>query len=184
VETQQLVRYKGIIDRFKEYKGSKTLAAMTELFANKFAQLVRQEPAIVLSNGQNKAALTVDIPSSVNASPNFAVSGGTLISFNQDKQMSGRWTIDILPEAGAIRAYVTIITKSDEYEFPLAVTPPAKTELTLDESGWGKFIKETGTAGAPLHDLNNDGVRDYNDEYIFVANYLAAGKSPLLPARK
>ncbi len=180
-ETPQYVAYKGILDRFKQYNGSKTLASMAALFDKKVAQSVSQKPAIQLSNGKDSVTLTVDIPARISSSPNFAVNGGTLVTFKQDKQVKGRWTVEVLPEADAVKVTVTLITGSDEFEYPLTVVAPAKTDLTLDARGWDRFITEVGTEAAPLHDLNSDGVRDYIDEFIFVANYLILKAAPVKP---
>jgi hypothetical protein len=177
-ETPQYNKYRGVLDRFKQYSGSKDLASMTALFDKEIAPTVRQVPPLLLSDGHSKAALTVDIPARISTSPNFAVNGGALVSFKQDNKVNGRWTVVVLPEAGAVRVTATIIAGAEEFESPLTVAPPAKTTLTLDKSGWKRFLKETGTPSAPLHDLNNDGVRDYIDEYIFVANLLARKTSP------
>jgi hypothetical protein len=172
-ESPQYVHYKSIADRFKAYAGKKQLSQMAQLFEKKVAQHIQQNPAIVISNGKSKALLTVDIPARINSSPNFAVNGGTLISFKQDNKDKGRWIVEVVPETGSLTVPVTVIAGSEEFEYPLTLAPPVKTTLTLDEKGWNRFLKEVGTAKAPLHDLNNDGVRDYLDEYIFVANYLA-----------
>lgn len=181
-ETPQYVLHKGVLDRFKQYKGSKQLSAAAVLFDKKVAQNIHQEPAILLSDGNSKAILTVDIPSRITSSPNFAAVGGKLVSFKQDKQSKGRWTIEVLPDAGAVRVTVTIIVGAEEFEYPLTVAPPAKTALTLDEPGWNRFLKEVGTSSAPQHDLNNDGLRDYVDEFIFVANHIARKSAPAKPA--
>lgn len=181
-ETPQYVVYKGILDRFKQFNGSKTLPAMVALFEKKVAQTIHQEPAILLSDGHSKATLTVDIPARINSSPNFAVNGGTLVSFKQDKQSRGRWIVEVLPDSGSIKVTVTIIARAEEFDFPLTVTPPVKTALTLDKSGWDRFLNEVGTAPAPKHDFNNDGVRDYMDEFIFVANSLLNKVAPSRPA--
>ncbi|MDD2897552.1 MAG: cohesin domain-containing protein [Desulfuromonadaceae bacterium] len=172
VETPQYIVYKGILDRFKLYKGEKSLSAMAALFDKKIVQNIQQEPNLLISNGHDKAVLTIDIPASIGTSPNFAVNGGTLISFKQDKNLKGRWMVEILPTADALKVAVTIVVGSDEFEYPLTVTPPLKTALALDERGWEKFLKETGTPEVPLHDFNNDGIRDYTDEYMFVANFI------------
>lgn len=179
--TPQRVVYKGVLDRFKQYKGSKDFSAFVALFNKKVAQTAYQEPALVLSDGQSKVTLTVDIPTRTNSSPNFAVDGGTLTSFKQDPQSKGRWIIEVLPQADSMRVAVTIMAGADEYEFPLALAPRVKTALPLDESGWNRFIKEVGTTTAPLHDFNNDGVRNYVDEFIFVANYVAGKSIPSKP---
>jgi hypothetical protein len=182
-ETPQYVVYKGISDRFKQYSGSKKLSAVVALFDKKIAQTVTQEPAIVISSGQNKAILTVDIPARIISSPNFAVNGGSLISFKQDKLRKGRWLVDVLPATGSVKVTVTIIVGTEEFEYPLTVAPPVKTALTLDEKGWNAFLKETGTTTSPLHDFNSDGVRNYIDEYIFVANLLANKSTAVKPGK-
>ena len=177
-QTPQFVVYKGVLDRIKLYTSIKSLATMVTLFDNKIAQSILQEPAILLSDGQSKATLTVDLPTKTSSSPNFAVNGGKIISFKQNKQNIGRWKIEVLPDVGAVRTTLTIIAGAERFEFPLTVAPPAKTTLTLDESGWNRFLKEIGTAKTPMHDLNNDGVRDYMDEYIFIANHITQKITP------
>jgi hypothetical protein len=135
----------------------------------------------VLSNGKDIALLTIDIPARIKTSPNFAVHGGTLVSFQQEKQQNGRWMVEVLPENGTLKATVTILAAAEEFEYPLTVAPPVKTALTLDEKGWDQFIAETGTTQAPLHDFNADGIRDYIDEYIFAANIIAKKSAPEKP---
>lgn len=181
-ETKQYVTYKGILDRFQQYTGSKSFSAVVALFDKKVSQTVRQEPAVLLSDGQSKAILTIGIPPGIGSSPNFAVNGGTLVSFKRDNQSKDRWIVEVLPKRGVLRASVTIIAGADEFEYPLTVAPPIKTALPLDERGWNRFLNEVGTTTAPLHDFNNDGVRDYIDEFIFVANYMAGTKAPTKPA--
>lgn len=180
-ETLQYVVYKAILERFEHYKGSKELSAMAALFEKRVAQNIYQEPAILLSDGKNKAILNIDIPARINTSPNFAVNGGTLVSFKQDTAAKGRWIVEVLPEAGTNRVAFTIIAGAEAFEFPLTVAPPVKTALALDENGWSRFLKEVGTDKAPLYDLNNDGVRNYMDEFVFVANYLARKEAPEKP---
>ena len=181
-ETPQYVAFKGILERFKQDKGSKKLSDVEALFNKKVTQTIDQEPAVLLSNGQNKATLTIDIPARIKTSPNFAVNGGKLVSFKQDKKDKGRWIVDILPETGALKATITIIVGAEEFEYPLTVAPPVKTALTFDEQGWESFLKEVGTSKAPLHDFNNDGKRDYMDEYVFVANYVSIKAAKVKPA--
>lgn len=180
-ETPQFIAYKGVLERFKLHNGKKDLATMVTLFAKNIVQTVHQEPAILLSDGQNKTTLTVNIPVKTSSSPNFAVNGGKLISFKQDTHNTGSWIIEVLPESGSIKTTLSIIAGAEDFEFPLTVAPPIKTALTLDDTGWNKFVKEVGTTKTPLHDLNNDGVRDYVDEFIFVANYLAKKTTPPKP---
>jgi hypothetical protein len=172
-ETSQYVFYNGILDRFKEHTGSKKLSTLKALFDKNVAQAIHQEPALLVSNGQSKGVLTVDIPVSKKSSLNFAVNGGTLVSFKRDIHGKDRWIVEVLPKSGVTVVTLTILSGNEGYEYPLTVVPPVKTALIFDEHGWNRFLKEVGTAKAPLNDLNKDGVRDYKDEYIFVANCLS-----------
>ena len=185
--TAQYVVYKGVLDRFRQHTGSKQLSVMAALFDKRVAQTIVQEPAIIITDGQNKVTLTVDLPARISTSPNFAVNSGALLSFRQDKQAKGRWIVEILPEAGSNKVLLTIIAGTEEFEFPLTAAMPLKTALPLDERGWNAFITEVGTAAAPQHDFNNDGTRDHADEFIFVANFLAAKRptptKPTAPAK-
>lgn len=181
-ETPQYIVYKGIIDRFRQHKGNNNLSTMAGLFDKKITTSIHQEPAVLLSDGQSKATVTADIPVRITSSPNFAVNGGVLVSFKQNKLSKGRWIVEVLPEAGASRVNLTIIAGVEEFEFPLTVAPPLNTGVSLDESGWIRFMKDVGTTEAPMHDFNNDGTRDYVDEFIFVANYLARKSAPVKSA--
>lgn len=63
--------------------------------------------------------------------------------------------------------------------FPLTLVPKASPEVGkkkgLDEAAFNAFLSERGTSERPKFDLNNDGKRDYIDDYIYTANYIAAG---------
>ena len=107
-DAPQYVVYKGIINRFKQYTGSKKLSDIVALFDKTIVQTITQEPAILLNDGKSKATLTIEIPARINYSPNFAVNGGKLLSFKQD-QSTGHWTIDVMPETGSVKVAVTII---------------------------------------------------------------------------
>lgn len=177
-ETPQFIVYKGILDRFKVYSGNKNLAAMAAFFNKKITRSIQQDPDPALSNGTSKVVLTIHVPPGTTAPPGFAVEGGTLVTFTRDKLAKGRWNVEILPDAGAVRTTVTVSTETEEFEYPLTIAPLIKTALSLDEAGWGRFLNEAGTTESPLHDFNGDGVRDYIDEYIFVANYLTGKSKP------
>jgi hypothetical protein len=168
----------GILDRFKEYGGNKLLPDMAALFDREVAHAIHQEPAILVNNGKNKATLMVDIPVNKSTSLSFAVNGGTLLSYKKDTSVEGRWICEVLPDAGALRVTAVVMAGAGIFEYPLTVVSPTKISVSLDNQGWSRFLKETGTPAAPLHDLNNDGKRDYIDEFIFVAQYLLQKPTP------
>lgn len=172
-EPGQQIIYKGILDRFKTYRGDKSLPFMAALFRKEISQFVHQEPEVAVSDGKSRIRIIVDLPNSLQTSPNFALDNATIISARKDSVVKGRWIIEALPETAAWKATLSIIAGEESFEYPLTVTPPLGSSLKADQSGWNVFLKETGTPQKPLHDFNHDGLRDYIDEFIFVANHLA-----------
>jgi len=84
-----------------------------------------------------------------------------------------------------------MVTEAAQQEIPLTVSPQADVDLdksgSVTEADFQLFLKTRGTDDAPKFDLNGDGKRDYQDDYIFTANYLVkAGnvKKDLPPAPK
>ncbi len=181
-EARQSVIYTGIVDKFKLPKGKKTLESLAALFTAGLGHNIRQEPAVILSDGKESATLTIDLPERLTTSPNFSVSSGTLVSLRQDKLKKGRWIAVVLPEAGTPSVSVTVVAGAEDFEFPLTVAPVITTKLPLNEQGWETFQREVGTPQSPLHDFNGDGIRNYLDEFIFVANSLVQLKKPAPPA--
>ena len=177
--TEQYLVYKGVVDRFKQYSGEKTLAKLSELYKREVATNIHQGPSPVLSDGTTQVTLTVDLPARITDAPNFAMNGAKLLSHKQEPTMKGRWILSVLPEKSTSTATLTILAGSEGFEYPLTVAPPHNSALKLDEAGWNQFLKNSGTVEVPLYDLNQDGVRDFRDEYIFVTNYLVQQARPV-----
>lgn len=172
-EPGQQIIFKSVIDRFKVYQGDKSLPIMTALFRKEISKFIRQEPEAALSDGKTRIRIFVDLPNGQQTSPNFAMDNAVLISAKKDSAMKNRWIIEALPEAAVWKATLSIIAGEESFEYPLTVAPPLGSPLKADQAGWNVFQKEIGTPQKPLHDFNRDGLRDYIDEFIFVANHLA-----------
>jgi hypothetical protein len=160
--------YNGIIDSFREYIGEKSPATLIAIFNKIITPTIRQEPAVVLSDGKTPLKIVVEIPVTSAKSPNFALNGAKLVSLARDA--SSAWIIETLPQAGVVRASLTILTDSDIIEYPLTLAPllagfkPTEAEFAL-------FLKDSGAA-TPNRDLNGDGKHDYLDDFIYTANFL------------
>lgn len=174
--------YKGILEFFETYKGEQTLAVLSALFKTRITDTITQEPLIAISDGKTTAQLKIALNQSSGNSPNFALSGAKMVSLKAGGE-KGSWVIELLPNKNALRAILTILSDSAMIEYPLTVAPPLPASLKLDEAGFQKFLKETGTPQAPMNDLNQDGVRNYQDVYIFVANYLQSANRQQPAAR-
>lgn len=170
--TVQQTAFKSILDRFKTYQGDKSLPIMTALFSKDISNYIHQEPTVALSDGKTRIKIIVDIPISSATSPNFALDSGTILSVKKEGDKSRRWIIEALPDANVWKASLSILAGTEIVEYPLTVVPAIGDSLKADQSGWNVFMKDVGTPQKPRYDFNNDGVRDYIDQFIFVANHL------------
>ncbi|WP_298432873.1 cohesin domain-containing protein [Geobacter sp.] len=176
--------YKGVIDRFRDFKGEKTPENLKALFAEKVVGNIIQAPPIALSDGKKTVTLKVDLGES-GAAPNFALRGATLKSLGKD---GSKWVVVVLPEARRTDAVLIIVAGERMIEYPLTVAPPVDVNIdkgdALTEKDFNLFLKEKGTDKAPRFDLNGDGERDYVDDFIFTANYLVVKGAGKEKARK
>jgi hypothetical protein len=172
----KMTSYKGVLDNFRTYKGERSPAIFIALFNKEITPTIRQEPAVALSDGKTPLKLRVTLEKAVDKSPTFSLNGAKLVSLNRDA--SSTWIIEALPQAGIMRATMTIMTDSDIIEYPLTLAPPIK-DISPAEANFTVFLKDSG-ATPPKRDLNGDGRHDYLDDFIYTANYLmrksASGK--------
>lgn len=114
--------YKGTLDNFRTYKGEKSPISLIALFNNKIAPTIRQEPAVVLSDGKTSLKIMVTLETTDDKSPNFVLNGAKLVSLNRD-EASSTWIVEVLPQAGAVQASLTVLTGDKKIEYPLTVAP-------------------------------------------------------------
>lgn len=176
-ESIAITSFTGILEDFRTYKDEKSIARLTGLFNKQIAPAIRQEPAVALSDGKTSLKIMAEIKVTGDRSPNFALNGAKLVSLG--KSDSSIWIIEALPQAGSVRAGLTILTDSDTIEYPLTLAPPIEG-VSAKEAEFVNFLKDSGAA-TPKRDLNGDGKHDYLDDYIYTANYLVkkstAGKT-------
>jgi len=85
--------------------------------------------------------------------------------------------VEAQPEKGVYKATLTTMHGESMTEIPLTVAPQVVIGTGKDglaaEAAFADFLKDRGSEKAPRFDLNADGLRNYIDDYIFTANYLA-----------
>ncbi len=167
--------YTAVLERFRTYRGEKSPGILVALFSKEIAPSISQEPNVALSDGSTHVKIIAVLPSPDEHSPNFALNGARLISLDKGDQ-ADTWTIETLPQANALKATLTILNGNEVKEFPLTLAPPLKV-ITFSEADFAAFLKNSGKTA----DLNNDGVRDYIDDYIYTANYLVRKKEVQQP---
>jgi hypothetical protein len=162
------VSYGSVLERFKLYQGDRTPAAMNALFEKPVAPELRQEPSIAATDGSTKVRIYADLPAVAGSSPNFSLSGAKVVSVAHD-EVSGTLVIEVLPEINSTQASVTILSEYSIVTVPLTLVPAAV--VSKQEGSFADFLMDTGVK-KPRFDLNNDGVHDYVDDYIYTGQYL------------
>lgn len=165
--------YQSVLEQLRGFTGPKSPKSLTEIFSRHSTPGVRQEPAIGLTDGSTKLRLLVTPHSAGGKAPNFSLSGAQLLALRPGPD--GSWVVEVLPAKGSYSATLTIVQGKVETVIPLLVAPPLAggEQPKLTESAFAQFLSERGTEKSPHFDLNGDGRRDYIDDYIFSANYLA-----------
>jgi hypothetical protein len=170
-------KHKSIVERFREFQRERTPAALMSLFDQDGAIGFRQDPPVVIADGKNTVQVTfISDPVKKEAS-DVAVSGAKLVSLKKDQDYSNTWVAELQPEKDAVHSSLTVFLEKITIVYPIAVAPAR--DIDLDKSGkvseadFALFLSKRGTGKKPEFDLNGDGKRDYLDDYLFTANYLA-----------
>jgi len=165
-----MVSYRANLESFRTYRGEKSPAIFTALISRVISPTIHQEPLVALSDGKTTLKIFVHLGHGDGSSPNFALTGATLISLYKDPASSFSWVVEALPKANITKAGMTILTNTDLIEYPLTLAPPV-TGISAVEADFITFLKDSG-ASPPKRDLNGDGKHDYLDDFIYTANYL------------
>ena len=167
---------KGILDLFREYKGERTAKALVSLFAQENYTGFRQEPSVALSDGKSLVKVMFTAPPGNKTSSDVAVMGAQLVSIKKDPDKTNTWVVELRPEKSAYRAGFAILQGDMVMVYPLTIAPKVGLAKSggVTEAELNRYLKERRTAGSSGLDLNNDDRRDYVDDYIFTANYLAS----------
>jgi hypothetical protein len=160
-----------VIEHFRTYTGHRTIDGLTALFTRPAGRVVRQLPAIAISDGRTAVIIAARIDAKDGRAINFSLDGATLVSVRKLKE--AEWEIKALPDRGALTMSLLVMNGTETATYPLVVAPlvPAATDLSLQ--GFQEFLDQSDSGGQPGRDLNGDGRRDYLDDYIYTANYLA-----------
>jgi hypothetical protein len=174
-----------ILERFKEYSGDRRPQDFIALFEFEGASRFRQNPAIALADGETLVEVILFSESGHDHSMDLAVMGADLVSIEEDPGDSRSLVLKLLPGKGVYEASLALPLDNLMVVLPLVVAPRLNVDLdnsgTVTDSDFTLFL-EKGSA----FDLNGDGKRDYLDDYLFTANYLAAkqGKETVGPESK
>jgi hypothetical protein len=174
-EKKKVMAYPGVLEKFREYKGKKSPRSLTALFGENPGQ---QDPPLVLSDGKTTVRMIIKLDSK-GENNNILLDGASLVSLRNKE--GNIWIAELLPDRRTWQASVSVPENHQLTVMPLNVAPPMDVAINhtsggLTEADFKAFLKDRGTSKTPRFDLNGDGVRDYIDDYIFTANYLAQPK--------
>ncbi len=181
-EKKTVYRPPTVLERFRDYRGERTPAAFMALFDQQQMIGFRQEPPVVLSDGKAVVRLKfVSTPERENIS-DVALSGGRVLAAMKDPEATNMWIIEVVPEKGTYETAMALLQRGVLMVFPVAVAPPVNIDLNksgdVTEEDFRIFLHDRGTPPSPVSDLNGDGIRDFRDDYLFTANYLALNPAP------
>ncbi len=181
VEKKDIV-YPSVSEKIRTSSEKLTVEKLLALFELSTELPYSQAPGVVLSDGKTSVSLTVRLGEDGRETPSFALKHAKLLSLQQGE--GGEWLIEALPVLNTNEAALTVSLEASSIRIPLTVAQPLNSKSLGDlkefsEKTFSLFLKERGTKDAPRYDLNGDGKRDYLDDYIFAANFLAGrGQTP------
>lgn len=167
---QKTIALKSVLNLFKDFRGTKSKDNFLSIFEQASYQGVKQTPKVVIADGKNIVTVSVD-SMRLAGSPSFILNGGELVAFSTEDD---KYNFDILPKENALEVSITVMVKNDIMIIPLVVTPKLNPKFLskkkFDEKTLDLFLQEKNVIKS---DVNGDGIRDYIDEYIYTANYMA-----------
>lgn len=177
MKSKTIYTQQSVLDGFRDLKGERTMTAYRKLFDQEPLIGFRQEPSVALADGTGTVTVRFISTPERERTSDLALMGAKLLSSRRDPQSTNTWIVTVLPEKGSDRVTLSVPQKELLMVCPLTVAPKVDIDLdrsgTVNEADFELFCRERGTQKAPKFDLNRDGVRDYRDEYTFMANYLA-----------
>jgi len=160
-----------VLERFRTHTGQRTPEELTALFTLPADTNVRQLPSIAISDGRTAVIIAVRLPAADGRAISFSLEGATLIGTNKIK--NAEWELKALPDKGVVTMSLLVMHGSEAIRYPLTVAPQLPAATDLSPKGFREFLSSDAGSGLGAKDLNGDGRRDYLDEYIFTANFLA-----------
>lgn len=160
-----------VFERFRTYSGHRTTDAFTALFTLPANTIVRQQPVIAISDGRSAVIIAAKITPKADSTTNFSLSGATLVSLKKIK--SDEWQIKALPERGTMSMALLVLHGADTITYPLTVAPPLPESTDFSPQGFQEYLEKSRNSETVPIDLNGDGRNDFQDDYIYTANFLA-----------
>jgi len=159
--------YEPILELMRNHNAPRDGNSLTALFSRPGDPVVRQTPTIALSDGRTAVLIAARITPVADSPVNFSLEGAELLSMKKIK--GDEWQIRAMPSKGTLRMALVVMQGERRIRYPLTVAPPVPDGTDLSARAFHEFFADDGGR----LDLNGDGRKDYQDDYVFLANYLA-----------
>jgi hypothetical protein len=167
---------KSVLEHFHQYTGKESIKAFIAFFGQESLIGFNQEPPIALADGKATIKISFIAMPSGNKKPEIKVNGAVLASMIRDPDNTNTWIAELKPGKKAVSASLDVNQGKVVMEFPVIVAPRVNVDLdksgAVTEADFKLFLRDRGKALKPHFDMNNDGKRDFVDNYIFTANYI------------
>jgi hypothetical protein len=176
-----------VLEQFRVFQGEKSPQSLIALFRSAMAGN-SQQPRLALSDGKTNVKVFVNLAATSKSEPEFAMKEATLVSLN--KSGDSAWVVELLPNKGSLEAAVIVLVDGKMAELPLTVAPPLAADpktgeaKALTEADFAAFLKQRGTGDGAGSGQNSGGKREYIDDYIYTANFLAQSDAASTAAEK
>lgn len=112
---------KSLLEEFLARKDERTPAALASMAARTGSGEYRQEPPLLLADGAAPLRIVFLKAAAFKETPRFIIKGAQFRGFSW--LQSGELVVDLLPNAGALHASITMLTNDETVEYPLSVAP-------------------------------------------------------------
>jgi len=158
---------KNVLQRFRQFNGTKGLRSFAALFGKRDGYRVVQEPPIAISDGKTPVTIKMEVQPEGLRTAGIALADATLIS----NEANGKgMVITVLPSEGTWDARLVIVAGQEILGYPLVVAPPVKLTSDINENNFIDALQEYISNQSSTFQQAD---KIYISEYIFTANYLA-----------
>ena len=164
---------KAVFERFRDFSGTRSLAAFRELFYD-VDPCCRQTPSVLIADGRRTARIVISGVEDGDGPPLFTVSGGGLVSAKRGSN-DEEWIVVVRPHQGWWDVRVNATFANAALDFPLTVTPalemPSRKPVQITDKTFMLRLRSF-LSGKPGNVPSEYPV--WLLEYLFTANHLAA----------
>lgn len=158
---------RNVLERFKQFKGEKTLDSFVALFGRSDGDKIVQDPAIAISDGKTPVTIRMEVQPEGLRSAGIALADATLISKETNEK---GMVITVLPREGTWNARLVMVAGQEILDYPLVVAPPVNVTGISDANNFLDALQAYITNQSSTLKREE---KIYITEYIFTANYLA-----------